>query len=589
MAEQILNGITQIKAADFVPAEAAKGVLYFVRTSLTNGEEGYVFLNGRKYGNFQWKDIIGELEEGKTVADIIAELEERVKATEDAIDEINEWIESADTLNEKSAEEIAKVAEDVEAVEERVDAAEERLDAIEQGIATLTEETNNTLNELDNKISANTVDIEELREAIASLPEDMVVEGGSVEVRDGETVLVLTIKGGDEVVIPASDLVDTYKAGDEYITVENYEISLNIDKVKEILNIEAIENTLNETVEALGTAQEAIEANAENIAAQGEALSGLSEEVEDLRAEFDEYSENNGKGSITAGTYSDAIASLDEENIGQIVYLTQSEEITEGAASGTTVPAGAYIVVPDGKGGVDLQKLDTRDVVETDLADIVDGIKASMQVLSASTVAAEEDIEDLTDRVEALEDAKEYFVKTGRVEEIEGETYIVLELENQDEPVKIKATDLVDVYTNGDDFIVVEDHKISFDIDELKKAIDLDNLATKDDIDNITADDIAVAEDIEVSGETVVEAGTSVNDVLANIYEALAGAKMETEANKVVEGDYIKVEEDTEGTKVSVKVSEDEGNMIKMGADGGLFAAIYYQCLDEEDLEATAQ
>jgi len=74
-----------------------------------------------------------------------------------------------------------------------------------------------------------------IADAIAELPADMVVSGGSVEEREGVLSLVLTIAGGDEVVIPATELVDTYTGDDEYISVENYKVSLDIDALKTAL------------------------------------------------------------------------------------------------------------------------------------------------------------------------------------------------------------------------------------------------------------------------------------------------------------------------------------------------------------------
>lgn len=119
---------------------------------------------------------------------------------------------------------------------------------------------------------------------------DMVVSGGSVEVREGKTYLDLTIANGEKVSIPADSLVDTYKAGEgeDRIVVNGYTISLNLAKLTEdlvadntMLGTFATVNSLQQVESDLdtltGTVNEHLTNAPTTYATKDEALTSLTE------------------------------------------------------------------------------------------------------------------------------------------------------------------------------------------------------------------------------------------------------------------------------------------------------------------------
>jgi hypothetical protein len=86
-----------------------------------------------------------------------------------------------------------------------------------------------------------TMDGSPVNGAVINIPKDMVVSKGEVvELADGEiegkaagTYIKLTIANGGELYINTTDLVDVYTAGDSYIVVNGYSISLNYSGLKD--------------------------------------------------------------------------------------------------------------------------------------------------------------------------------------------------------------------------------------------------------------------------------------------------------------------------------------------------------------------
>ena len=98
----------------------------------------------------------------------------------------------------------------------------------------------------------------------------------------------------------------------------------------------------------------------------------------------------------------------------------------------------------------------------------------------------------------------------------------------------------------------------------------------------IEAKDIKLGSAITTDGSEVYGSGQTISAVLQGIQDSVTVA-VSGSLTGVVAGDGISVSEVVANKQtISVKVSSDEGNLIKNGTDGGVFAAMYYDGDDAE-------
>lgn len=342
-----------------------------------------------------------------------------------------------------------------------------------------------------------------------------------------------------------------------------------------------LENSVDNLAEVVETVEDKVASAETRISAVEDALEVLNGGA-DVEGSIEQKIKDAEKPvALSAATYEDAIAQATEKNIGQIIVLTQNDPTADVAGeSGAT--AGSYIVTGAGT----VAKVGTT-TASGDLEGEVVALEGAVGTLTSkvNTLMGDEDVEGsvdqkIKDAIEAL--PADMVVESGRVEVIDGAAFLVLKIANQDEEVKISATDLVDTYTAGDDYVVVDGYEISLNMEKIQEVLKIDDLATKKEVQ-------AVADDVEaLEGEMAVLSGETaaiedkVNE-LVDDYNEIAEALEDAIADAVKAGEFTKVS----GGTVSVFVSEDEGNLIKAGEDGGLFAGLYYECYDEDDLEKT--
>ena len=98
----------------------------------------------------------------------------------------------------------------------------------------------------------------------------------------------------------------------------------------------------------------------------------------------------------------------------------------------------------------------------------------------------------------------------------------------------------------------------------------------------IEAKDVKLGEAITAEGVEVYGSGQTISAVLQSIQDSVTVA-VSGGLTGVVAGDGISVSDVAANKQtISVKVSADDGNLIKKGTDGGVFAAMYYDGDDAE-------
>ena len=233
-------------------------------------------------------------------------------------------------------------------------------------------------------------------------------------------------------------------------------------------------------------------------------------------------------GSKSVNTYEDAVKLATNDNIGQIIYVkttTSYDADGEGEGEAITYDAAPYIVV--GKG--------------------------NLQKLAASTASGdiEGDVRDLIGRVVELEKVDHSHANADVLDGI--------------------TSDKVTAWDKAQENVIEEVKLFGTALTVTDKSVDVDFDAT----------DIKVGEDIK-DGETVAySADTKVSTVLQGIQNSISNA-IKGAFDKVEAGDGITVT-DVQNNKqtISVKLSTDTDNLLKLKEDG-LFVAMYY---DGDDVE----
>jgi hypothetical protein len=161
---------------------------------------------------------------------------------------------------------------------------------------------------------------------------------------------------------------------------------------------------------------------------------------------------------------------------------------------------------------------------------------------------------------QALTDAKAYaddnFVKSENFNEFSQE--LETKLENIEAGAEVNVIENIKV--NGKE-VSIEDKLASIDVE---------------------AKDIKLGSAITADGSEVYGSGQTISAVLQGIQDSVTVA-VSGGLTGVVAGDGVSVSEVVANKQtISVRVSSDEGNLVKVGTDGGVFAAMYYDGDDAE-------
>ena len=199
--------------------------------------------------------------------------------------------------------------------------------------------------------------------------------------------------------------------------------------------------------------------------------------------------------------------------------------------------------------------------------------------------------------------AKDLVVTGGQIIEKEGVKYLQLTIANQEAPVEIAVTDLVDVYTGSTYVEIGADNAISVKFDVLANALTAEGTAVANAI-KANADAIKAEEERALEAEGELEAGlkavtddyltsadrTTLNGLITAEQQRAEGVESGLNTRLgVVEGAYMKAAEAgsyvTLGTKegdakvqtISVNVSSDETNAL-VGKDNSLYVSNVWDC-----------
>ena len=231
---------------------------------------------------------------------------------------------------------------------------------------------------------------------------------------------------------------------------------------------------------------------------------------------------------------------------------------------------------------------------------ITDAINASKVTITPS------DVEGLLKRytftqnnetIGTIDLAKDLVVTGGEIVEKEGVKYLQLSIANQETPVEIAVSDLVDVYTGSTYVTIGTDNTISVNFDVLDAALaaETTTIGAK-----IKANADAIAQEVKDRTDAVKEVSdglkavtddylksadkTELSNAIAKEVEDRTAAvktvsdELANSLNGVVAGDYINVtDKASKSQTISVKVSADETNVIE-GKDGSLYVSNVWDC-----------
>lgn len=343
----------------------------------------------------------------------------------------------------------------------------------------------------------------------------------------------------------------------------------------------------------------------------------------------------SGNGSLAVETYAEAVALATDDNIGQVIYVKTKSEYDadgeEGPEAAVEYDAAPYIVIGAGvlmklaastasgdiEGAVaELQtKVSTLEGSVADLQNAVDNIEHpvnDIQVngesvlvdgvanIDLTSYAKSDDVNAVDAKVTTLiGDDAEKSVRTIANEELaamllsgdaEADFKTLQELaawlENHPESVaemnEAIAANTAAISTNAAAIEALQT-EVAKKIENVKV-----NGVTGTVVDSVAevkvdADDIELGFEITANNEPKYAATDKLSTVLQGIQNSITLASGGAYLG-VVSGNGISVG-DVVGNQqtISANISEDEGNLISFGTDGGLFAAMYYEGNDVEE------
>ena len=159
--------------------------------------------------------------------------------------------------------------------------------------------------------------------------------------------------------------------------------------------------------------------------------------------------------------------------------------------------AGQLIAVVE-NGTTALYTVESNDTLKAVGGDVSADLAELTGKVNAILAGDHEGIDSLADIKAKFDTLKDLVVESGVVripteEEIAADDtlvandlYIVLTIKNSEDKLYIPAKALVDVYTSGDNYINVADHKITVDLTKIEEQLVTDEFAKKSDITDIT-------------------------------------------------------------------------------------------------------
>ena len=325
----------------------------------------------------------------------------------------------------------------------------------------------------------------------------------------------------EEIRINVTDLIDIYTAGNGLSLTSN-EFSIKLDT----------------------TSNDYLSVSTAGLAVSQSLLDKITEEDNKVLAAAKKYAEEKSTAAETAANnYTDTVASGLGDRL-QIVEIVQHSHTNKDVLDGITTEK---VTLWDG----------ANAYTDTEIAKLAE----------QSLKDAKEYADSLADNYDAkgsaeqsLKDAKEYA----------DSTFVTKEGFNEfEESMETKLNGIEDgAQVNKIETITV--NGVSAQITDKNASVEVDS------------DDINLGVAIVNGEEEVYGATEKVSSVLQGIQDSIVGA-INSSLTGVTAGDGISVSEGSENKQtVSVKVSADTNNLLKVKEDGSLFVAMYY---DGDDVE----
>lgn len=611
MAHLAFKGIQLVKASVFEAQgfSADKSILYFVRTNDTKEgnpkTDGYIYLNGKKYGT--GADVIakyGELD-GKTIAAYVAEqiktvntaateLEKKVTANTTAIEGINGKI---DTINGNGAGSINKAVADAKTsllgtategyqtlgeLEAKIKDEASRADAAEKKNATAATDAKTAADNAQKAADSKIKSVEGTDTVVATTTEHAV----SVSLKTSDKGNVKFTQDTDglsaNVTIPAATVTGV-KAGDKVLALEGTEltstISLSVDADKgedgkKYIRLKGIDGA---DLGKIDTADFVKDGMLENAAYSTEThkitltfnTDAGKEAIElDLNDLVNVYKAGNGLNLATDGTFSiNTNITATKESVENVAgrVTTLESKVGSAAVEGGAAATGLFKDIANNKAAIAEEAKTARAAEKAN--------KDAITILNGNDTVTGSVDKKIKDALEAgavtleVKDTDKYLGVTTATTAGKGTVYTLASKETAIEKAIKDAADAVKVSVTGGTYV-------KGSVDAAGRAITLSETVQKVADSSATAKGLAEASDVKAyvdgkvsgknvraTGDTYVSATAKDNNVIVAATKALTDAV--AHANSAVQSVNGK-----EGTAVVLNATE-----IEVGAEVGEQAA----------------
>lgn len=577
MAEtaKLFNGFRFVTA---LPEVKESNVIYFVRTSgkKSNGTDGYLFFNGKKYGTAEDAKAAlvakyGELD-GKTISTYVAdeiakvngaatELGKKVTANEEAITAINGKI---DTINGEAEGSIKKAVADAktalvgdEATADTIKHAEKLANDAAAAVTKEEDRAERIEAQLRTDVDAKVKSVEGTDTVVATTTEHAV----SVSLKTSDKGNVKFTQDTDglsaNVTIPAATVTGV-KAGDKVLALEGTEltstISLSVDTGedgKKYIRLKGIDGADLGKIDTADFVKDGMLQNAEystvthKITLTFNTDAGKEAIELDLKDLVNVYKAGNGLALATDGTFSiNTDITATKESVDAVAgRVTTLEGKVGSAAAGGVAATGLFKDVADNKSAI-AAEVQTARAAEKANADAIATLNGNATVVGSVDKKIKDALEAGAVTLE-VKDNDAYLGVISATTEGKGTVYTLASKEVEINKAIKTAADAVKVSVNGGTYVTGS-------VDVAGRAITLSETVQKVETSSADAKGLAEASDVKAyvdgkvsgknvtaegeSGETaLVTASAADNKVTVNATDKLknAAAKAETSVQSV--------------------------------------------------------